>query len=73
MRKLNELKINECSKVVQIVADLKLKRRLLELGLVQNEEIKILSISPLKNTFLVEIMNYSLAIRKDVAEKILVV
>lgn len=69
---LSGLKVNDECLVAGIEGDMHIKRRVLELGILPGEKIKILSISPLKNSFLIAVKNYSLALRKTILDNILV-
>lgn len=68
--KLSNMKINQKCKICKIECDIRLKRRLLELGLCNQTVLKIINISPLKNSYLIELRGYVLAIRKSCAEYI---
>jgi len=71
--KLTELKINdECYIVALKVKDEKLKLRLEELGLYRNNKIKMLFISPLKETLLIKIFNSAFALKSNIAKDIIV-
>jgi len=72
MTRLCDLKKGQYGKILSIEANYKLKRRLLELGLINGEVAKILSISPLKNSYLISIKNYTLALRKSILQSIFV-
>ena len=72
MKKLSELKKNQTAKIEEITCNLKLKRRLYELGICTNVSVKVLSISPLKNTYILEVKGYALAVRKDILNQIFV-
>ena len=72
IKPLSQVKKNTNYKISSITGDVYLKRRVLELGILPNEKIKILSISPLKNSYLVAVKNYSLALRKNILDNILV-
>ena len=65
-KKLSELRIGETGKIINLDADVHIKRRLLELGLMDGQQVKILSTSPLKNCFLIELKSYSLCLRKNI-------
>lgn len=69
---MSELKVGESATILNLRADLHLRRRLLELGLTDGETVKILSISPLKNSFLLSVKNYTLALRKNILDDIIV-
>lgn len=65
---LHNLKVGESGYIVNIKGNLKIKNRLLELGFTKGTLVKILNISSLKQSYLVEIRGYILAIRKSIAE-----
>ena len=69
-KSLCELKVGEKAKISKIDADTHLKRRLFEFGILPDETVNVLSISPLKNSFLVAIKNYTLALRRDILQNI---
>lgn len=66
------LKQNDVAKVEYIKGPLHLKRRLLDLGFTNGTEIRIINISPLKNSFLLEIHGYILALRQNAVKNIMV-
>lgn len=65
VKKLCELKRYQSGIILNVDGDVHLRRRLLELGLTNGTVVKILSISPLKNSFLIALRNYTLALRKN--------
>ena len=67
---LNICKISKQYKIVCIEQSLNVKhrQRLLELGFVKGVKIKIVKKSLLKKTLLVEIHNYTLSVRSEIAE-----
>ena len=69
---MSELRVNEICEIIEVSANVRLKRRVFELGLVPGEKVKVLAISPLKNSFLLEVKNYSLALRKSILNDVLV-
>ena len=73
VKKLTELTKNQKGLVCSVDGDVFLKRRLLELGFVNGTEVKILHISPLKNTFLVSLRDYTLAIKHQTLQLVSVV
>ena len=48
----------------------KLKYRLLELGIVENTELKLIKYAPLGDPIQISIRGYNLAMRKETAKKI---
>ena len=67
---MSDCKVGDSVILVKINLDMKIKRRLYELGMLPKEVVKIVSISPLKNSFLIVVKNYTLAIRKNLLENI---
>ena len=70
---LSEIKVGKHVKIADVLGDIHIRRRLYELGFLEGEELKILSVSPLKNSFLVSIKGYCLALRKSILSNVLVV
>ena len=71
--RLDKLNKNQIGIICVIDGDVFIKRRLLELGFVNGTEVKVLSVSPLKNTYLLRLKDYCLALRKNSLELISVV
>jgi ferrous iron transport protein A len=71
MLKLSELKIGEQARVIQI-NDEALIFRLMELGLLPGEVVKLQYIAPLGDPIAITVANYQLSLRKSDAENILV-
>ena len=69
---MSELMKNQSAKITKVLGDIHLRRRLFEFGLLPNQTVKILSVSPLKHTYLIEIKNYCLALRKSILDNIFV-
>lgn len=67
---LTNLKTNECGYITSVSGNLKLKNRLLELGFTKGTLVRILNISSLKKSYLIEIRGYILALRKSVVSLI---
>ena len=69
---LDQLGVGQSSKIVKINCEISLKRRLFELGLLIDEYVKVLAKSPFKNTYLLSVKNYTLALRKSILQNIYV-
>ena len=70
---LGELNVGEAGIVSNIISsDSKFKRRLLELGFVEGVKVRVISESILKEVILVELLNYTISLRRDLAKKILI-
>ena len=68
--KLSVLKPGEKGKILEIKAAGPLKRRLMDMGVLVGEEIKVEKIAPLGDPIEVTIKNYNLSFRKKEAEGI---
>jgi len=66
MKKLSDLKPGELTRVVGIQSS-DLKPKLLEMGLVENQQIKVLFKAPFGDPIAVEVGDYVLSMRKDEA------
>ncbi len=67
---LSKLKTKEKGIIKEINLENKIKNRLLELGLVENTEIKVIKYAPLGDPIQISVRGYQLAIRKETAKKI---
>ena len=70
MPNLASLKTNESATIKNIFCDFKIKKRLLELGFINNTEVKVLAISSLKKTYLLQVMGSVIALRRNILEEI---
>ena len=70
---LSTLKQSESGFIVNISGSVHLKRRLLDLGFTEGTLIRIINVSPLKNSYLIEIHGYIIAIRQNAAKCVHVV
>ena len=59
-------------KICEIKTELKIKRRLLELGFIKDEKVLILKKSRLKGVYLLQIKGYVLALKKKEVANIMV-
>ena len=66
VKNLTSLTVGESGYITKVGGNLKLKTRLLELGFTKGTLVKILNISSLKKSFLIEIRGYILALRENV-------
>ncbi len=69
---LSMLKPGEKGKITSIKSSGSLKRKLMDMGIILNEMIKVEMIAPLGDPIEVKIKNYSLSLRKKEASQILV-
>ena len=73
IKKLSELSKNQAGIVCDVDGDIFLKRRLLELGFVNGVCVKVLNVSPLKQTFLLSLQDYCIALRNNSLQLVSVV
>ncbi|MBI5787547.1 MAG: ferrous iron transport protein A [Candidatus Schekmanbacteria bacterium] len=69
---LSSLKPGQKGRITQIGAIGPLKRRLMDMGVLVGEEIKVVKIAPLGDPIEIVIKNYNLSFRKKEAEGIMV-
>lgn len=69
---LNQLPIGSIGKVKQLALDGIIRRRMLDLGLIHNTNIKSLGKSPFGDPIAYEIRGATIALRSEEASKILV-
>ncbi|HXX52962.1 MAG TPA: FeoA family protein [Thermodesulfovibrionales bacterium] len=67
---LSMLKTGEKGKITKIGATGPLKRRLMDMGVLIGQEVKMLKIAPLGDPVEVNVKNYNLSLRKKEAEEI---
>jgi len=69
---LNNLKIGQKGKVIRISGDPAIKRRLLDMGIVPNVEVKVEKLAPLGDPIDILVKGYHLTLRKEEASSITV-
>lgn len=62
---LSSLKTGEAGYITKISGNIKIRNRLYELGFTKGTLVRVLNISSLKHSFLIEIRGYILALRKS--------
>ena len=70
-KSLNEFKIGEIGKVVKIIAEGKIKRRLFDMGVTPGATIELKKKAPLGDPLEVNLRGYELTLRKDEAINVL--
>jgi len=70
--KLSELSLNDLATVVKVIGQDAIARRLVDMGVVPNQQVRIVRVAPLGDPIQIKIMNYNLAIRKSEANRIIV-
>lgn len=69
---LHEVEINAKVKVVQIVQDSKLRRRIMDMGIVRGTEIVVEGKAPMGDPIQILVRGYNLSLRKNEAKDVLV-
>ncbi len=69
---LKSLKPGESGTIVSIKGKGPIKRRLMDMGVVRGSEVIVEKVAPLGDPIEIKIKNYSLTLRKEAAENIIV-
>ena len=72
MISLNDLKMEEEGIIQEIKCKDNIKRRLLDLGLIEGTTVKLILISPFKDPKAYDVRGTTIALRKEDAEKIFI-
>jgi len=72
MKDLSELEVGEKCKVARVIAEARIKRKLLDMGIVPGVEIHIEKVAPLGDPVDVLVKGYHLSLRKEEAKAIAV-
>ncbi len=72
MQTVASLKINQMATILSLNNPNKVKYRLMELGFVKGAKVKVLAISSLKKTYLLEIQGCVIALRSSILKEILI-
>nr|WP_319372984.1 FeoA family protein [uncultured Methanobacterium sp.] len=70
IKSLNNLKQGETGKITSFKGKGKVRKHLMEMGLVRGSDIKVERVAPLGDPIEVKIKGYSLSLRKEDAKKI---
>lgn len=70
--KLSELKVGQKAKILSIDSKGTIKRRLMDMGIIVGEVVKVEKVAPLGDPIDIVVKNYHLSLRKDEAENIYV-
>jgi ferrous iron transport protein A len=70
MRPLSELEPTEAGRIVQVGGRAEIRRRLLDMGVVNGATVEVQRVAPLGDPIEIRVKGYDLAIRKDEAQKI---
>ncbi len=70
--KLSEIKVGESVRVKKIKGDINIRQRLLSMGILPGEIIKVEKIAPLGDPIDISVKNYHLSLRKEESDLIIV-
>lgn len=68
--KLSELKVGQIAKILSLSSKGAIKRRLMDMGVLSGEILRIEKVAPLGDPIDIVIKNYHLSLRKNEAEQI---
>ena len=72
MRYLSDVSVSESAKVVKILGEGALRRRLLDMGITKGVTILVRKLAPLGDPMQIHVRGYELSLRKAEAERIIV-
>ncbi len=72
MRNLKQVAIGETVRVERLEGEGAVKRRIMDMGITKGAELTLRKVAPLGDPIEITVRNYSLSIRKQDAEKIIV-
>lgn len=70
--KLNEVEIKSKVKVVQVAPESKIRRRIMDMGIVKGTEIVVEGKAPMGDPIEIQVRGYNLTLRKNEAKDIIV-
>jgi len=70
--RLDQLQVGECARIVRVIAVGAIRRRLLEMGFVRGEQLKVAKLAPLGDPMELVIKGYHLSLRRQEGACILV-
>lgn len=68
--RLSQCRPGQGGKIVRVDGDGMLGQRLMEMGLIEGVEVKVLRVAPLGDPLEIEVQSYQLSLRKSEAERI---
>ncbi len=72
MKTLRDVKVGEGAKVVRLIGEGPLKRRIMDMGLTKGTEVHVRKVAPLGDPIEITVRGYELSIRKSEAENVVV-
>jgi Fe2+ transport system protein FeoA len=71
-KRLSDLAVGERAKVKRIEAESRLRRRILDMGVVKGSTVEVKKVAPMGDPIDIVVKGYHLSLRKEEAAKILV-
>jgi len=68
--RLSECRPGQGGKIARVEGDGLLGQRLMEMGLIEGAEVKVVRVAPLGDPLEIEVQNYQLSLRKAEAERV---
>ena len=69
-KSLKDFAVGQVGKVVKVDTCSKIKRRLYDMGVTHNVEVKLVKVAPMGDPMNIELRGYQLSLRKAEAEKV---
>ncbi|MBQ9715521.1 MAG: ferrous iron transport protein A [Clostridia bacterium] len=69
-KSLKDFAVGQSGKVVKVVSESKIRRRLYDMGVTHGVEIKLTKVAPMGDPLNVELRGYQLSLRKAEAENV---
>lgn len=70
MKTIGDMKIGETAKVVRLIGEGAVKRRIMDMGLTKGAQVTVRKVAPLGDPIELTVRGYELSIRKDEAAKV---
>ncbi len=69
---LRDVKVGETAKVIRLVGESAIKRRIMDMGITKGAEVYVRKVAPLGDPIEVTVRGFELSLRRDEAERVLV-
>ena len=70
MKTLKDIEVGQKAKVIKILGEGKIKKRIMDMGITKGVEIFVRKVAPLGDPIEITVRDYELSLRKDDAEKL---
>ena len=72
MASLDELRLGQRARVQALLGEDGITQRLMEMGLLEDEEVEVIGLAPLGDPIEIRLQNYRLSLRRSEASRVLV-